>query len=123
MREMKIDNRQRELLENNEVVLATVNSDGSPNAIIVAELRVVEPSKVVITDNFMEISNENIKRNPRVCLVVYSKDWREGYKFTGKAEYQKEGKWAEFVKQMDANNGLPAKGAIVFEVERVYELA
>jgi len=120
---MKINNQQKELLEKNEVVLATVNKDGSPNAIIVAELRVVEPSKVVITDNFMEITNENIKKDPRVCLVVYSEDWREGYKFTGKAEYQTEGKWAEFVKQVEANNGLPAKGAIVFEVERVYELA
>ena len=118
----KTTNRQKELLETEAVAVGTINKDGSPNVIAIGYARVVSPKEIVITDNFMRTTNENIKRDPRVCLAIWTKDWKEGYKFVGKATYQAEGKWTKFVKGMKENKGYPAKGAIVVGVENIYKL-
>ena len=119
---MKINQRQKELLETEAIAVATINSDGSPNLIAVALAKVVSSSTIVITDNFMKQTPENIRKDPRVCLAVWTKDWKEGYKFVGKAEYQTQGKWAKFVKEMKENKGFPAKAAIVVSIENIYKL-
>jgi len=119
---MKITERQKGLLETQAIALATINEDGSPNLIAIVWAKVVSPTTIVITDNFMKHTPENIKRDPRICLAVWTKDWEEGYKFAGKAEYQNSGKWAEFVKGMKENKGYPAKAAIVVSVENIYKL-
>ena len=119
---MKISRRQKELLETEAVAVGTINPDGSPNVIAIGYAKVVSPSEIVITDNYMKLTKENIKKDPRVCLAVWTKDWEEGYKFVGEAEYHAKGKWARFVKELEENNGCPAKGAVVVRVEEIYEL-
>ena len=119
---MKISKRQKELLETEAVAVATINPDGSPNVIVIGYAKVVSPTEIVVTDNFMKLTRENIERDPRVCLAVWTKDWEEGYKFVGEAEYHTKGKWAKFVKELEENKGYPAKGAIVVKVEKIYEL-
>ncbi|HUS59947.1 MAG TPA: pyridoxamine 5'-phosphate oxidase family protein [Nevskiaceae bacterium] len=120
---MKINKRQKELLETEAVAVGTLNKDGSPNVIAIGYARVVSLTEIVITDNFMKVTNENIKRDSRVCLAVWTKDWEEGYKFVGKAEYQAKGKWAKFVKEMKENKDMPAKGAIIVKVSNIYKLS
>ena len=117
-----ISSRQKELLEKEAVAVATINSDGSPNVIAIGFAKVVNDTTIVITDNFMKTTVENIKHEPRICLAVWTKDWEEGYKFTGTAIYETEGKWATFVKNMKENKGFPAKGAIVVNVEKIFKL-
>lgn len=119
---MKINQRQKELLETEAIAVATINEDGSPNLIAVALAKVVFPSTIIITDNFMKHTPENIIKDSRICLAVWTKDWKEGYKFVGKAEYQTQGKWAKFVKEMKENKGYPAKAAIVVSVKNIYRL-
>ena len=119
---MQINDSQKNLLEKEDIALATVNEDGSPKVIPVAEARVVNADQILITDNFMEMTASNLKRDPRVCLSVWSKDWEEGYKFVGKADYQEKGKWVDRVKQMKANKGLPAKAAVLVRVKDIYQL-
>jgi len=119
---MQINKRQKELLENEAVALATVNPDSSPNVIAVGFAKVVSPTEIVITDNYMRLTNKNIERDPRVCLAVWTKDWEEGYKFVGKAKYSTTGKWAKFVKEMEENKGYAAKGAVVVKVGKIYKL-
>jgi len=119
---MEITSRQTKLLGTEAVAFASINEDGSPNLIAVGYAKVVSPSEIIITDNFMKHTPENIKRDPRVCLAVWTKDWEEGYKFVGKAEYYSSGKWFEFIKQMKENKGCPAKGAILIKVEFILKL-
>lgn len=85
---MIINTRQKKLLETEAVAVATVNKDGSPNVIAIGFAKVVSSKEIVITDNYMKITIDNIKREPRVCLAVWTKDWEEGYKFVGEAEYE-----------------------------------
>lgn len=119
---VEINQRQKELLETEATALATVNPDGSPNVIAVGYVKVVSPTKIVITDNYMRRTNKNIESDSRVCLAVWTKDWEEGYKFAGKAKYYTTGKWVKFVKEIRENKGYPAKSAVVVEVEGIYKL-
>ena len=111
----------KKLIENNPLSLATVNEDGKPNVIGVACVKVVSENQIVITDNYMKQTKDNILRDSNVCLAVWNKDW-EGYKFVGKAEYHTEGEWKEFVEKDSDNEELPAKGAICVTISEVIKL-
>lgn len=111
----------KKIIEENPVAFATVSVGGVPNVIPVACVKVVSKNQVIVTDNFMKHTKENLEKNDNVCLAVWN-DKEEGYKLIGRAEYFASGKWLEFVKQMQENKGLPAKGAIVVTVSKLIEL-
>lgn len=115
-----ITEKQKQLLEKEPVAVATVNEDGSPNVIAVMAVKAVDKSTIVITDNYMKLTKDNILQNGRICLGVWTKE--EGYKFIGKAMYYSEGKWLDLVKSLEDNKGYPAKGAIVITVEKIISL-
>jgi len=115
-----INTKQKTLLQTEPVAVATVNSDGSPNVIAVMEVKVFDDTTIVITDNFMRLTKENILRDPRICLGVWTKD--EGYKFVGVAQYFSEGKWIDFITAIKENDGYSRKGAIVVKVGKVFSL-
>jgi len=92
-----------------------------PNAIAVACAKVVG-DKIIITDNFMNQTVKDLRKNNRVCLLVWNKKW-QGYKIIGRAEYHQSGKWKKFVENMKENKGLPAKGAILVNIEKTIKLA
>lgn len=102
--------------------LATVMPDGRPNAIGVAFVKVIGEDKLLITDNYMNQTIKDIKKNPNVVTVVWDKDMN-GYKLVGKAEYFDKGKWVEKVKAMPENEGEPAKGAILVKIELIIKSA
>lgn len=59
----------KKLIEENPVALATVCSDGNPNVIPIAFAKVVSDNEIVITDNFMIQTRENLQSNKK-CLFV-----------------------------------------------------
>lgn len=126
---MKIINSKiKNLLEGEIVALSTVNNSGEPHSIAIAYPKVVSKSKVVITDNFMEETVNNIKTNSSVSLLVWSKDWEDvdncyGYELKGECEYHDSGKWKEFVENMEENEEFPAKGALLVKAEKIKELS
>jgi len=122
MRKVKIDKRLKNLIEKTPIALATVMPDGRPNAIGVAFVKVIGDDKLLITDNYMNQTIKDIKKNPNVVTVVWDKDMN-GYKLVGKAEYFDKGKWVEKVKAMPENEGEPAKGAILVKVELIIKSA
>ncbi len=105
------------------VAVATVDEKNQPHNISVACVK-IKDDKIILTDNYMKSTVENIKKNPNVSLVFwYGKEGEEkGYRINGKAEYFDSGKWVEFVKELEENKGYPAKGAIVIEVNEIKEL-
>lgn len=111
----------KKLVEENPVAFATADASGKPNVIGVAYVRVVSRNQVLITDNYMKLTRENIGKNNSVCLAVWDKDWK-GYKLVGKAKYFTDGKWKTFVEEMPENKGLPAKGAILVTVSELIKL-
>jgi predicted pyridoxine 5'-phosphate oxidase superfamily flavin-nucleotide-binding protein len=111
----------KNIIEKNPLVVTTVKDNSRPNAVVVAFAKVLE-DKILITDNFMNQTVKDLKKNDSVCLLVWDKKW-EGYKIIGKAKYFVSGKWFEYVKNMKENKGLPAKGAVLVTVEKIIKLS
>jgi predicted pyridoxine 5'-phosphate oxidase superfamily flavin-nucleotide-binding protein len=118
---IKIDNNIKTLIESNPVSFATVDFQNHPNVTGVAFVKVVNERQLIITDNFMKQTKDNIINNDNVCLAVWDKDWN-GYKIIGTAEYFDSGEWKTYVEQMPDNKGLPAKGAILMTITDLIKL-
>ena len=114
-----INKKIKSLIEKNPMAFATV--DKYPNVIGVAYAKVVSPRQILITDNYMKKTIENMKKNKKVGLAVWNSKWK-GYKLIGTAAYYKKGKWKKFAEEMKENKGLPAKGAIIVSVKKIKKL-
>ena len=116
-----ISPKAKKIIEENPVAFATVSKTNKPNVNAVAYVKVVSKNQIIITDNYMQQTKENLDNNNNVCLAVWNKDWK-GFKLVGTAEYFSNGKWKKFVEQMPENKGLPAKGAILVTISKLIEL-
>ena len=106
-------------LEKATIAVATIDSDNKPHAIAIMYAKVNE-DKIIITNNYMKTTIENLKKNPYISLVFWKGE--KGWRVDGKTEYYDSGKWLDFVKSMKENEGEPANGALVIEVENIKEL-
>jgi len=116
-----IDENAKKIIEENPVAVATIDGGNKPNVIAVAYVKVVSDNEIIITDNYMTKTKENIQANPNICLATWDKDWN-GYKIIGTAEYFSSGKWFDFIKSLPENKGCPAKGAILINIAETKEL-
>lgn len=111
----------KKLIEENPLAFATVDSAHHPNVIGVAYVKVVWENQLLITDNYMKQTKENIENNNHVCCAVRDNEWH-GVKLVGTAEYFTSGPWKEFVEHMEENTWLPAKGAILLTLSEIIPL-
>lgn len=116
---MKIE-KIKEIIEGNPLALATIN-ENKPYVIAVAYVK-VKDSKLIITDNYMKATIENIKKNNKVSLAVWNKDW-EGYQISGEAEHFNSEEYYDFVKNIEKNKEEPCKGAVVVKINNIKKLA
>jgi len=116
----------KKIIEENALGLATVDKNGNPHNIAVGYVQVISKNQLLISNNYLEETIENIKSNPNVALVVWVSDWKKncvGYELRGKAEYFTSGKHHETIKKLPINQGEPCKGAILVTINKVKVLA
>lgn len=119
-----INEGMKKMIEDNAMGIATVDKSGNPHNIAVGDVKVVSKNQLLIGDNYIVDTVNNIKINSNVSLVVWSSNWKEnciGYELKGKAEYFTSGKWQEMIKEI--HKGFPAKGAILVTVNKIKSLA
>lgn len=116
-----MENEIKKIIEENPVALATVDNEGKPYVIAVASVK-VKDDKIIVTNNYMKKTIENLKNSPNISLVVWNKDL-EGYKIQRVAEYFSEGEFFDFVKSLEENRNEPCNGAIVIEINEIKECA
>lgn len=109
----------KDKLEKATIALATVNKNYLPHNIAIMSAK-VHGDKIIITNNFMNKTIDNVKSNPNISLVFWVGE--DGWRIDGKADYHDSGKYLEFVKKMDENKGLPARGAIVVNITKISKL-
>jgi len=97
-------------------------SDGRPNVIGVAYVKVVDGNHLLVTDNYMNQTIKDISNNPNVAIVVWDKEMN-GYKLIGKCGYFTTGEWVDRVKALPENKGMPSKRALLITVEKIIKSA
>ncbi len=110
----------KDKIKNKILALASVDDAGKPHPIAV-EVNDLKDNKIIITDNFMKTTIENIKESSWVSLLFWENG--EGFRIDGKAEYHSSGKWFDFVKGLKENKCYSPKGAVIVNILKIEKLA
>lgn len=110
----------KKMIETSVLALASINKDNTPHLIAVAFVKILN-GDLIITDNYMKTTIENIKRNNLVSLIVWNEKL-EGYRIEGMASYFKDGKYKDFILNLEENKGEPCKGVLLVKVNKVIRL-
>ncbi|NTV45163.1 MAG: hypothetical protein HGB11_01250 [Chlorobiales bacterium] len=104
-------------------VLATADSDGVPNAIPVNWCELIDDDTMMLVDNCMKKTVENIMVNPNVAISIW--EGSVGYQFKGKARIETSGEVFEegekIVKMV--NPTAHPKGVIIVDIETIYNIS
>lgn len=115
----------KKIVENNVLALATVSQEGRPHCIALGYVKVINSRQLLVTNNYMRQTIQNISRIPQVALAVWSRDWEKncvGYELMGTAEYFTSGPWVDRIKKIPENRGELCRGAIVITVSKIKKL-
>ncbi|MBP3581871.1 MAG: pyridoxamine 5'-phosphate oxidase family protein [Clostridia bacterium] len=106
------------ILEKNPMVISSVSEDLLPNACLVSDYFILDDKTIVISNNEMVKTPDNVKQNSNVCLLCFDSSY-EGLRLTGKANYIESGKIYELVIQKFKNENTNPKGAITISIAQV----
>ena len=110
----------KQIIKHNPITLSTIDKTNAPHTIYVLYAKVIDENKILITDNYMQKTKENILINKKVSLSVLVRD--VAFELIGVAEYFSRGNYFEYVKNIPENKEDPCKGAIVVSVEKVVKM-
>lgn len=114
----------KSVFEKSTIAFATVDQNYFPNTIAVADCKVVSDNQVLITDNFMNKTRQNLDINQKVSLSFWTSDENcQAFQFKGHASVFIDGDWKKNVDQDPANAGLAHKAAILVTVTEIWDLA
>ena len=124
----KMTERMKELFDKvRPVVLSTASIDGIPNAVPVGAKKIIDDETILISDQFLNKTLDNMKANPHVAVTYW--EGREGYQLKGTVTIETTGKrfeeTAQWIEEMSNKAGFPlkSKGAIILKIEEIYAIA
>jgi len=112
-----INDEMKEVLEGSMWVLATADTEGTPNAVPIHYGKVLNDTQLLLVDNFMKKTSSNINSNPKVSVSAWKKS--DGYQFKGNAVIETEG--ANFDTGVEMVQGkIQPKGVVIVDVDSIY---
>ena len=124
----KMTERMQELFSKvRTVILATATGDGIPNAVPIGAKKIIDAETILISDQNFNKTLANMKANPRVSVIYW--EGREGYQLKGtvtiETSSQRYKDTARWIDELGIKLGLPlkSKGAIIFKIEEIYDIA
>jgi uncharacterized protein len=99
-------------------VLGTSTKDGKPNVIYVAYLKAIDDENIIIADNKMVKTLDNVLANPQMAFT-FRDDEAGSYQIKGHIEYHTDDAYHDEVKTW-CKQHLSRKGAIVLHIDEVY---
>ena len=127
-----LDNKTRELrnfdllnfvglIEKYPIHIATINKENKPNLAVASDVKVLNKNMVLISQNEMMHTPENILSNENIVLTSFDEKW-SGLRLTGVAKYFTSGKFFDKTIELFKNETANPKGAIVIKVDKVEEI-
>jgi len=106
----------------NPICVATVNSEYIPNIIYVTFLKYINDTTVVIADNKLVKTKNNVLSNFNLSFVVLDPETKKSYQLKGKTEYIQEGKKYQDVFNwvQEKRPDLHPKGALYVTIEEIF---
>ena len=111
------------------VICATSSREGKPNGVPIGFAKIISDDEIMLADNFMHKTRQNIEENPVVAVSCWSPEMHGGYQFKGKARIETIGKLfdeaVQWVKTVSADWEKPRvkptpKAVILVKVEEIY---
>jgi len=99
--------------------VATSNQDRIPNVVYIKYLKVIDEQTVLIADNFLNKTRDNILSNGKIAFAVLDGD-KGSYQIKGTAERLTEGDMFGEVQKWVPDR-LPRVAAVVMNVEEIYK--
>ena len=89
---MKIPKEVKNLFEKTTLIaFGTANKKGNPNVVPIFWKKILNDETILIIDNFMKMSKENLLENNKVCISFWNPDTEEAYKIKGTGLYHTNG--------------------------------
>lgn len=111
-----------EILEKYPIHIATTNKHNNPNLAVASDIKLLDEKTLLISNNEMINTPDNIKLNKNVVITCFDENWK-GCRIYGTAKYYDKGKYFDLVTKLFLTEGVTPKGAIVVKVCKVEGLA
>ena len=104
--------------------VATASEDGEPNVVPIAFGKVLGEDGILLVDNFMNKTMENLRTNPRAAVSVWKAGDSKGYQFKGDVRIETSGRnFEDGVKMVKAKEPeLSPKAAVIVTVKSIYSI-
>lgn len=102
--------------------LITASKSGVPNAAPMGGLWVMDNDTIWISNNFMNKTAKNVRENPQVALLVWSREIGDCFQLKGTATLESDTEdYKKMRELMEAKKpGLPKKELLKFVVQEIY---
>ena len=98
--------------------VATSSQDRVANVVYISYLKVIDDQTVLIADNFLNKTRDNILSNGKIAFTVLD-DKKGSFQIKGRAERLTEGAMFDEVQKW-VSNELPKVAAVVMHIEDIY---
>jgi len=119
----KITEEMKALVKGQQAFVATATPDGIPSIAPKGSTRVLDEEHIIFSESAGKRTFENIKKNPKVAIVVCDTAQIKCLRFSGTAEIVTEGPLFEKSVEVMKKMGAPAPQAVTkVKVEEIYDL-
>ena len=98
--------------------VATCSQDGTPNVVYITFLKVIDDETVLIADNYLNKTRDNILNNPKLVFVVRDEE-KGSFQIKGTVERLTKGSMYDEVQKWVPEK-FPRVAAVVLRVEQIY---
>ena len=115
----KIPNVVKKAISKQELFcVATSSSKGIPNVVYIKYLKVVDDETILIGDNYLHKTRDNIVNNGKIAFAVLDEE-KGSFQIKGTARRLTEGTMFDEVQKW-VTEKLPKAAAVVMNVEEIY---
>ena len=98
--------------------VATSNQDCIPNVVYIKYLKLVDDETILIADNYLKKTRDNILSNGKIAFAVRDEE-KGSYQIKGTAERLVEGAMFDEVQKWVPDK-LPRVAAVIMHIEEIY---